>query len=416
MKILHAADLHIDSPMGSLDAYEGAPVEQMRSSTRRAVDNLVELAVGEGVDVVTIGGDVFDGQWRDVNTGLWWNRRLDRLVAEGIEVYVVHGNHDAESLLTQRIRPPEGVHVFASDAPTSVESKKGPLIVHGQSYRDRVVSDDLAAGYPNAVPGLVNLGLLHTSLDGRPGHATYAPCTLDTLRAKGYACWALGHVHERECREIDGTYVLFPGNTQGRSVREVGPRSVTILETDDTRIVSEQEVAVDVVRWARLEVDVTELASEDELCEAALGAIAAARREAGRPLAVRLELRGTGPLHRVLAERQAGIRATLIARLSSTEGDVWLEKLVDGTRLERTVGMAETAAVTAVRRRLQEALDDDQTARSLAGVLQAIQNAHGGTVGRVAAHGGPPSLTSLEFLRERLPRAADRLIARLEER
>jgi DNA repair protein SbcD/Mre11 len=416
MKILHAADLHIDSPMGSLDAYEGAPVDQMRSSTRRAADIMVELALREGVDVVTIGGDVFDGQWRDINTGLWWNGRLERLVAEGIEVYVVHGNHDAESLLTQRIAPPEGVHVFASGAPASVESKKGPLVVHGQSFRDRVVSVDLAAGYPPALPGLVNLGLLHTSLDGRPGHAPYAPCTSDTLLAKGYACWGLGHVHERECREIDGTYVLFPGNTQGRSVREVGPRSVTIIETDDTRVVRVRPVEVDVVRWARLVVDVTGLASEDELLEAALGAITAARREAGRPLAVRIELHGTGPLHRVVAERRAGIRGTLIARLSSAEGDVWLEKLQDSTRPERRIGAAETAAVTAVRDLLGTALADDATARSLAGVLQALQNAHGGVVARVAAHGGPPSVTSLDFIRERLPRAAERLIARLEER
>lgn len=416
MKILHTADLHIDSPMGSLESYEGAPVEVMRASTRRAVDNVIELALRAGVDVVTIGGDVFDGQWRDINTGLWWHGRLEKLVEAGIEVFVVHGNHDAESLLTERIAAPEGVHVFASHEATSVESRKGPLIVHGQSYRDRATMDNLAAGYPNAVPGVVNVGLLHTSLDGRPGHAPYAPCTIDTLIAKGYAWWGLGHVHERECVEVGGTYVLFPGNTQGRSVREIGPRYASVVTMDGNGVEQVEHVEVDVVRWVRPVIDVSDLASEDELYERAAEVVADARQEGGRPLAVRLDLTGTGPLHRVLLDRPQAIRANLIARISGAEGDVWLEKIIHGTRAERDVGAAETAAVAAVRAVLEQALLDDDAARSLAGVLPKLQERYGGLLGRLAAHGGPPSLTSPAFLRERLPRAAAMLIARLEER
>lgn len=416
MKVLHTADLHIDSPMGSLEAYEGAPVDVMRAATRRAVENVIEIALRERVDVITIGGDVFDGQWRDINTGLWWHERLKTLVEAGIEVFVVHGNHDAESLLTERIAAPEGVHVFASHAATSVESRKGPLIVHGQSYRDRATTDDLAAGYPSAVPGVVNVGLLHTSLDGRPGHAPYAPCTIDTLIAKGYAWWGLGHVHERECVEVDGTLVLFPGNTQGRSVREVGPRSVSIVTLSDASVEQVEHVEVDVVRWLRPQIDISDLASEDELYERVAVVVAGARHEARRPLAVRLDLIGTGPLHRVLLDRPHAIRATLIARIANAEGDVWLEKIIDRTRAERDVGAAETAAVAAVRSLLEHALRDDDAARSLAGVLPSIQERYGGLLSRLAAHGGPPSLTSAAFVRERLPRAAALLIARLEER
>jgi DNA repair protein SbcD/Mre11 len=416
MKILHAADLHIDSPMGTLDAYEGAPVDQMRSSTRRAVDRIVDLAVDEHVDVVTIGGDVFDGQWRDINTGLWWNRRLDRLVSEGIEVFVVHGNHDAESVLTQRIPPPDGVHVFPSDGPVSIESTKGPLVVHGQSYGDRAVNDDLAAGYPTAVPGVVNVGVLHTSLEGHSDHATYAPTTLTTLGAKGYALWALGHVHERAHTPIGNAHVLFPGNPQGRSVREVGPRSVSLVTTDGTRVVDVTAVEVDVVRWAHLRIDIQGCTTEDDLVQRAFEAIAAERAQSGRPMAVRVTLHGTGPLHRVLMERHPAIRATLIARLSSTEADVWLEKLVDATRPERQVGAAETAAVVAVRKLLEDALQDEALARTLVGDLPKVQDTVGGILGRLRTSGGPASVTSSEFIRARLERAADRLVARLEER
>jgi DNA repair protein SbcD/Mre11 len=416
MKILHTADLHIDSPMRGLGRYEGAPVEKMRSATRRAAENIVDLALRERVDVVTIGGDVFDGPWPDVNTGLWWNRQLDRLVGAGIEVYVVHGNHDAESLITQRIAPPSGVHVFSAEVAESVRSSRLPLVVHGRSYRDRATVDDLASTYPNAVPGVFNLGLLHTSLDGRPGHGTYAPCTIDTLVAKGYAFWGLGHVHEREEVPAGRTLVLFPGNTQGRSVREVGAKSVSIIFTNDTEVVDVNPVEVDVVRWARLELDISGLRSEDELYAGALKVIADARRQAGRPLAVRLSLNGTGPLRRMLLERHETIRANLAAKLSSTEGDVWVEKLKDETRAERVVGAAETSAVTAVRELLEEAMHDEGAARSLAGVLPDVQRRLGGVLGRLEADDGPASLTDVEFLRSRLPQAAELLIARLEER
>jgi DNA repair protein SbcD/Mre11 len=416
MKILHAADLHIDSPMRGIERYEGAPVETMRSSTRRAAENLVDLALRERVDVVTIGGDVFDGAWPDINTGLWWRQQLVRLVDAGIEVYVVLGNHDAQSVITKQLAPPTGVHVFSTEAPESKRSTNLPLVVHGQSYRDRAMAENLAAAYPNAVPGLVNVGLLHTSLDGREGHATYAPCTVESLVSKGYAFWGLGHVHQRERLDPAGTLLLFPGNTQGRSVRETGAKGVSIVTTDDTSVLAERFVEVDVVRWARLPVDVTGLQGEDDLQAQVLDAVEVERRRAGRPLVVRIDLSGTGPLHRRLRDRLEVIRANLAGRLKDAEGDVWLEKLIDGTREERVVGAAETAAVTGVRNALAEALESDAVARSLLGVLPAVDAKFAGVLGRLDADDVPASLTDLEYVRARLPRAAELLIARLEER
>lgn len=66
--------------------------------------------------------------------------------------------------------------------------------------------------------------MLHTALTGRQGHAAYAPCSLEDLRSKHYDYWALGHVHEHEVVSED-PYVVFPGNTQGRTIREAGPKA-----------------------------------------------------------------------------------------------------------------------------------------------------------------------------------------------
>ena len=65
MKFIHTADIHLDSPLRGLSAYDDAPAERLRTATREAFQNLVSLAVEERVDFVVIAGDVYDGNWLD---------------------------------------------------------------------------------------------------------------------------------------------------------------------------------------------------------------------------------------------------------------------------------------------------------------------------------------------------------------
>ncbi len=82
-KFLHAADLHLDSPLHGLERYEGAPVDEIRGATRRALDNLVQLAIDEQVKFVLIAGDLYDGNWRDHNTGLYFSFARDQAAKRG---------------------------------------------------------------------------------------------------------------------------------------------------------------------------------------------------------------------------------------------------------------------------------------------------------------------------------------------
>jgi exonuclease SbcD len=75
-KFLHAADIHLDSPLFGLDKYEGAPVDAIRRATRKALSNLVNLAIDERVEFVIFAGDIYDGDWRDYNTGLFFVNEL----------------------------------------------------------------------------------------------------------------------------------------------------------------------------------------------------------------------------------------------------------------------------------------------------------------------------------------------------
>ena len=86
MKYIHTADLHLDSPLRSLSAYADAPAERLRTATRDAFHNLVTQAIDEQVDFMVIAGDVYDGDWKDFNTGLFFIRQMGRLRHAGILV------------------------------------------------------------------------------------------------------------------------------------------------------------------------------------------------------------------------------------------------------------------------------------------------------------------------------------------
>lgn len=77
-KFVHAADLHIDSPLRGLDAYEGAPVERLRGASRTALENLVSLAIDENVEFMVLAGDVYDTN-PSTETALYFRGQMQRL-------------------------------------------------------------------------------------------------------------------------------------------------------------------------------------------------------------------------------------------------------------------------------------------------------------------------------------------------
>ncbi|HEX9619515.1 MAG TPA: DNA repair exonuclease, partial [Polyangiaceae bacterium] len=288
LRVLHAADLHLDSPLSGLDRYEGAPVERLRGATRRAFSNLVDFCVEEEVKLLLIAGDLYDGNWRDYSTGLFFVGEMARLREAGVRVVWIRGNHDAASKLTKHLRLPENVRELPYRSAGSVVFEDWGVAVHGRGYPEPHVTEDLVRDYPAPHSGLLNFGLLHTALDGRVGHEPYAPCSLRTLLDRGYDYWALGHVHTREVLH-ENPWVVFPGNLQGRQLRESGSKGATLISVDGASIARVEHVALDVVRWAFVAVDVAEAANPDDVLELVSRELARAAQEAeGRLVAARV--------------------------------------------------------------------------------------------------------------------------------
>ena len=341
-KFLHTADIHLDSPLRGLARYEGVPVDQVRLATRAALNNLVDCAIEEAVAFVVIAGDLFDGEWDDFSTGLYFCGAMRRLSETGIAVYVAYGNHDADSLQTKRLPLPDNVHAFSSKAPQTFVHEAARVALHGQSYKSRDPGGDLSAAYPAAMPGLLNIGVLHTALEGgRPPHAPYAPCTPAQLASKGYDYWALGHVHAHEVIS-EAPHIVFPGNLQGRNIREQGPKGALLVTVDNGSIARLQFTPVDAVRWSHVQVHVAgcdDLRAIETVVREAL-ALAVREEADGRPLVVRVTLQGQTALHGDLAQRLGPWRETVRALAAAVSDQLWIEKVRLATSPEERTASA----------------------------------------------------------------------------
>ena len=326
-EFIHAADIHLDSPLRGLSHFDDAPVDQIRAATRQAFENLVDLAIRESVSFILIAGDLWDGSWPDAGPGLFFIRQAKRLRHAGIPIYVVKGNHDAENTLTRDLRFPDNVHVFGHLRPETQRIELLNVAIHGQSFREKNITSDLTANYPSEIPGVFNIGLLHTCLDGSLLHPSYAPVSAATLAAKHYQYWALGHVHQRRSIEEDGVPIVFPGNLQGRFIPEIGPKGCEIVTVDDDFTTSSRFEALDVVRWLEETVDLTSANSVDDVDRLAAEVLNRARvNHAGRLLAIRLHLHGTTELTSWLL-RGEDLRDRLTS-IAIDLGEIWLERII----------------------------------------------------------------------------------------
>lgn len=378
MKFIHAADIHLDSPLTGLSAYADAPVEMLRTATRDAFTNLITEAIEQQVNFMVIAGDLYDGTWKDHNTGIYFCKEMGRLKKAGIPVYLLFGNHDAESEMTKKLQLPDNVFTFDTRKPSTFCLDHLKVALHGRSFKEKETLENLATGYPSPVPGMFNIGVLHTALEGNAAHATYAPCSLDELHAKGYHYWALGHVHEHQIFEGAST-VVFPGNLQGRHIRETGPRGAVIVTAGEHGIQDINRLFVDVLRWASLDVNVTECQSLtevvrvigkalDELVDSSSSTI---------PTAVRVTVIGKTAAHGDLFGLELQLRSEVLALAVARGAErLWIEKVKVATSAadDGEAVRARADALSDLQDLLQAAESDPDFLKSLQEELLGLVN------------------------------------------
>jgi DNA repair protein SbcD/Mre11 len=358
MKFLHAADIHLDSPLAGLRARDDLPEGVIRHCTRRAFAAMVDLARDEDVAFVVIAGDLYDSDWKDFSTGLFFAEQMRRL---GRPCFLLRGNHDARSVITRHLKLPENVREFSSRTCETILLPEIEIALHGHSFPNRAVPEDLSASYHDRVEGMFNIGVLHTSAEDPGEHETYAPCNVAALTLKGYEYWALGHIHARRVLS-ERPWIVFPGNLQGRHPKESGTKGCTLVTVEDGAVAAVEHRAVDVLRWTTLEVDaggadVVTLTGRIE--NSVRAAIEAAD---GRPVLARLVLTGISDLHGTLLGDAERLAAECRNASIEAGGELWVESVRVRTR---PMPQPLADALAPLRAAFVSGLDDPDVASGL---------------------------------------------------
>jgi DNA repair exonuclease SbcCD nuclease subunit len=339
IKILHTADIHLDSPLGTLAKRDPDLKNLIQNATRSAFTCIVDSAIEHRVGALLVAGDLFDGKQRSAQTAVWLTMQLDRLKREEIKVFYIKGNHDAESPLSKQITLPDNVHIF--DGHGGMVALSDSVYIHGVSFSDRHVPKSLLPKFKLPVHGAVNIAMLHTSLAGAEGHDNYAPCSVKQLTDLGFDYWALGHVHRREIHVSSPCWVVMPGMPQGRDIGESGPKSATLITVHDDKKIETAEVPTSAIEFLSVSVDVAKNDDDEALRELIRIELTETQKKLkSKGGVVRLYLRGSTPRRwQIIRDRQIWeSTATEIARQLE---NLWIDKLeIDLAELPETSNSA----------------------------------------------------------------------------
>ena len=261
MRLLVSADIHLGSPIRSAAMRNPELGDRLKQATRNAFVRTVDLAISESVDALVLAGDIFDKDQPDLKTRAFLLAQLTRAADANIPTVLIRGNHDA--LLDHGAHGDLGpmIHLLHKGS-SSVEISD--VCFHGLSFDTAHVSKSFLPDYPAPVPGRKNVGLMHTSLDGSPGHDPYAPCSEKDLMAHGYDLWCLGHIHAPFEHTSGSVLAVMPGIPQPRHFGERTGGTVALIELgDDTPTIERYEVGQ--LAFAECSLDLSECSDVPEV-------------------------------------------------------------------------------------------------------------------------------------------------------
>lgn len=259
ISFIHTADLHLDSPFKGLANTPESIFQEIRDSTFRALERLVQTAIDKHVDFVLIVGDLFDNEKQSLKAQIRLKKAFEELERHHINVYLSYGNHDYINGNIHPVTYPDNVFIFPDEKVRQFTYKKDGeelATIHGFSYEFRAVVNKKAQEYlisDDAIP--FHIAMLHGSLKSNTNHDVYAPFQISDLLEKDFHYWALGHIHQREILKEDPP-VVYPGNIQGRNRKEMGEKGCyhVVLSEVGTEM---SFIPLHAIQFRTLTVDVT---------------------------------------------------------------------------------------------------------------------------------------------------------------
>ena len=338
VKFVHCADLHLDTPFRGLSSVDEERARALNDATFTSYDNIIDLAIREQVDFVVIAGDVYDSSDRSLRAQFRFRDGLNRLADHGIRSFVAFGNHDPLSGWSNTLEWPDLSHRFGGKVVDVRQvTREGSIIasIHGISFPQEAVREDLSARFENPDPSVPSIAVLHANIGGDTRHAPYSPTTVEALSTKGFTYWALGHVHEHRILRSENRAIVYPGNSQSRHPNETGPKGCCLVTITDGGTPDIRFVPTDIVRYYRGAVDVSVCDTIDAVQRAIVEACRSVSDSSEcRHLVARMSVTGRTPIHAELTRGDAfaDLSEALRMDLAAREPWIWLEKLSQDTR------------------------------------------------------------------------------------
>ncbi|MHB1628510.1 MAG: metallophosphoesterase family protein [Bacilli bacterium] len=340
-RFLHTADLHLGTPFSGL-AKQLPPewLRRVQTASYKVFDRIVDIALEERVDFVTVAGDLFDSTRVPMAVQFELARGFERLRDADIRVFVSHGNHDPLG----RLRPlawPDNVTVFAATPPVPTPDYRVPSMVFtirrtrvqvsGFSYGQPEIYQSLAEYFERDATADFALGLYHGAVGQAGDHANYCATRLEDLLRRNFDFWGLGHIHKPSVLRAHSPAVVYPGNPQGRHVKEEGERGCLIVSVDGAGRVEMKTRVTGTVVWRMLEVDISGIDDLGLAVHAVLRSVREAAAGTGAAYVARVIVTGVTALHRDLGA-QDEFESTLEQELMNASLPVLLEGVEIKTR------------------------------------------------------------------------------------
>lgn len=259
MKLMHVADLHLDSPfIGMSKEFQGIQKHLLKAAYI-AFERCVSVAINRKVDVMLIVGDVYDAEKQTIYAQHFFAQQLERLNQADIPVLFTHGNHDYLTAQLERRKYPENVHVFMNDSVEfkDIELHSGEVArFYGFSYKTRWIKQRMIEQYPiNNHETDYTIGLLHGEISSQSQiDNNYAPFTISELLEKNYNYWALGHIHMHEIHN-EQPLIQYPGTIQGRHRNELGEKGAFIVEIKANEPTNSEFIPLSPIIWIQENIE-----------------------------------------------------------------------------------------------------------------------------------------------------------------
>jgi len=321
---MHVADLHLDHPFkGQADLPETIR-QRLRKSTFTALDRLVSVAIQHKVHFVLLAGDIFDEENRSLRAQVRLKAAFQKLQEAGIDVFMIHGNHDALEGEWHSIAFPENVHIFgATPEMLSFIKEDVKVNVYGFSYATRHVKENIVTHYDKKAGADYHIGLLHGAVRDNSEQNHYAPFSISELLSKEFDYWALGHIHSEQWLHQEPP-VIYSGALQGLSPRETGDKGFYIVTLMEKRCETVFISVADIL-WEHVKMNIEKFITMNELISE-LDKIKEEVRHKDSGVLLRLELTGNGQLGEELTDPQTveELQEALQQMEDDRENFVWL--------------------------------------------------------------------------------------------